>query len=237
MSPSVCPTVHLYCGTNFVLPSLDIVRVPRHTPRGPASPPCSRSPPQDGTKSQHDWNVSIICCPCHSCPDFVCNLLRQQRQASSSRSKVQLLETRGGPCQAWHQIFLKNTKRRIFHASVAQHSPLKRSSNQQATSYTVSVERHRSISVTRPFDFFRTIFPCASRTLSTAVVTGHATRRSPLLLCPRTLSACKSRLSSVVVATFAVGSNLLGSLVSIFTGAAVDPELRDHMSVAHLPSG
>ena len=67
---------------NLVLPSLDVVGVPRHTPRGPGSPPRSRSPLQNGTKSQHNWNVTIIHGPCHGCPNFARNFLAQQRETN-----------------------------------------------------------------------------------------------------------------------------------------------------------
>ena len=66
---------------NLVLPSLHAVGVPRHTPRGPASPPRSRSLPQNGTQSQRNRNVSITHGPRHSCQIFVRNFLRQQRQS------------------------------------------------------------------------------------------------------------------------------------------------------------
>ena len=45
---------------NFVLPPLNVVGVPRHTPRCPASPPSGRSPPRNGTKTQHDRDITII---------------------------------------------------------------------------------------------------------------------------------------------------------------------------------
>ena len=44
--------------------------------------------------------------------------------------------------------FVRNTKRRIVHASCARRSPLNRLSNQCATSYTVSVGKHCNIFTT-----------------------------------------------------------------------------------------
>ena len=43
-------------------------------------------------------------------------------------------------------------------------------------------------------------------------------------------------LRCVVVATFAMGSDLCRPLISVFTGTSVDPELRDHWSVYYFPS-
>ena len=64
----------------FVRPPLCVVGVPRHTPRGPASPPHGRSPPQYGAKGQHNWDITIINGPRHS-PNFTRNFLSQQWQA------------------------------------------------------------------------------------------------------------------------------------------------------------
>ena len=66
-----------------------------------------------------------------------------------TRSIVRSRETHAGSSQVWRQGFLRNTRRRTFQPSRARHSPRKRLSNQCATSYTVSVERHCISSVTR----------------------------------------------------------------------------------------
>ena len=45
--------------------------VPRHAPRGSASPPCCRPPHQHGTKSQHKWDKTVVNGTRHSGPDGV----------------------------------------------------------------------------------------------------------------------------------------------------------------------
>ena len=45
-------------------------RGPTSYPRGSTSPPCSRSPLLDGSKSQHNWDISIIHGPRHCRPIF-----------------------------------------------------------------------------------------------------------------------------------------------------------------------
>ena len=83
-------------------------------------------------------------------------------------------------------------------------------SNQCATSYTVSVGKHlKHFKSAKPLAFILR----AQRTLSTVIVTrrpSRTTRLSPLLL------------------WCVVGPDLFRPFVSIFTGATVDPELRDH---------
>ena len=54
----------------FVLPPLYVVGVPRQSPRGSASPRCGSSPLQNGTKSQHNWNITFVNGPRQSSPDF-----------------------------------------------------------------------------------------------------------------------------------------------------------------------
>ena len=74
------PTVPCVVEPDFVLPSLDIVGIPRNSPRITTSLRCSRSPNQHGTKSQHNRDISLVHCPRHRCPNFIRNFLRQQRR-------------------------------------------------------------------------------------------------------------------------------------------------------------
>ena len=55
----------------FVLPPLYVVGVPRHSPRGSASPPSGSSPPQNGKNTQHNRDITFVNGPGHSGPDFV----------------------------------------------------------------------------------------------------------------------------------------------------------------------
>ena len=77
----MCPTVLLVCGTEPCALLLNVTGVPRHTPRGPVSPPRSCSPPQDGTKSRHNRDITFIHGPRHCSPKCARNFLGQQRQA------------------------------------------------------------------------------------------------------------------------------------------------------------
>ena len=55
-----CPLYSSVMEANLVLPPLNITRIPRHTAGGRVSPPRSCSPFQNGTKSQHNWDITII---------------------------------------------------------------------------------------------------------------------------------------------------------------------------------
>ena len=74
-------------------------------------------------------SVSIQTAPFHrvTCPP------RRSCTIWRTRSIVRSHGTHEGSSQTWRQAFLRNTRRRIFHASGARHSPLNRLSNQCAT--------------------------------------------------------------------------------------------------------
>ena len=75
-------------------------------------------------------SVSIYMVPFHhgACPP------RRSCTIWRARSTVRSHGTHQGPSQAWRPAFFRNTRRRIYHASGARHSPLNRLSNQCATS-------------------------------------------------------------------------------------------------------
>ena len=82
-SPSRHRCVPLYSSVmepNFVLPTLYVTGVPRHTPRGTASPPSGSSPSKNGTKSQHNCDITIVNGPRRSGPDFTRDFLSRQRE-------------------------------------------------------------------------------------------------------------------------------------------------------------
>ena len=105
----------------------------------------------------------------------------------------------------------------------------------------VSVGRHRSISVARqsagPLALFRSILQNLIHSdHHPTPLMGYTTISTPSLS-SNPLGLYLGGFFFVVAASFAVGSYLLRPFVSVFTGAAIDPELRDHRPVDHLPSG
>ena len=76
-------------------PTLYVTGVPRHTPRGTASPPSGSSPPKNGTKSQQNCDITIMNGPRRCGPDFIRDFLSTAGDPSSSKFFVEILMTSG----------------------------------------------------------------------------------------------------------------------------------------------